>query len=220
MRSFLKSFIFLFVCVALLIFMVFYINRDEAFNGVESDSFIDITHIENTLAQFISSDKPEVEIEEIIYAEGLHPIIEEKTEQLIEHAAAVGIDLMITDGFRSIEEQNELFRQGRSAGGKIVTNAMGGQSLHNFGLAVDYALLNQSGQPIWDLTYDGNNNGEPDWFEVAELAKDLGFEWGGDWTDFVDFPHLQMTFGYTIEEIQQALLEAEGEENEELLHLQ
>lgn len=201
--------------------MIFYINRDGVFNNeIESDSIIDITYIENTLSQLIFNDKPEVEMEEIIYADGLHPIIEEKTEQLIKKAGAIGIDMMITDGFRSIEEQNDIFRQGRSTGGEIVTNAMGGQSLHNFGLAVDYALLNQNGQPIWDLTYDGNNNGEPDWFEVAEIAKELGFEWGGDWSEFVDFPHLQMTFGYTMEEIQQALLEAEGDENEELLHLQ
>lgn len=33
--------------------------------------------------------------------------------------------------------------------------------------------------------------------QVVAIAKDLGFEWGGDWRSFKDMPHLQMVFGIT-----------------------
>lgn len=32
-------------------------------------------------------------------------------------------------------------------------------------------------------------------------AKALGFEWGGDWSSFKDYPHFQMSFGLTIGEL-------------------
>lgn len=135
----------------------------------------------------------------------LHPIVEQKKNKLLEKTAAIGIDVVITDKWRSKKRQNELYAQGRSSNGSIVTHAKGGESYHNYGLAIDYALRNEEGEIIWDISYDGNNNGEKDWFEVAEIAKDLGFEWGGDWLNFKDYPHLQMDFGLSINQLQNGL---------------
>ncbi|WP_067726372.1 M15 family metallopeptidase [Oceanobacillus damuensis] len=132
----------------------------------------------------------------------LHPIVEENKNILVEMAEERNIDIVITDETRSIERQDQLYEQGRSRNGNIVTNARGGESYHNYGLAIDYALKNDAGEIIWDIHYDGNGNGESDWFEVAEIAKDLGFEWGGDWGSFKDYPHLQMTFDLSIHQLQ------------------
>lgn len=132
----------------------------------------------------------------------LHPVVEENKNTLLEQAADIDIDVVITDAIRSIEEQNELYAKGRSAEGDIVTNAKGGESYHNYGLAIDFALRDADGEIIWDIEYDGNDNGQADWFEVAGIAKDLGFEWGGDWEKFPDYPHLQMDFGLSIDELQ------------------
>ncbi|MCG3055692.1 M15 family metallopeptidase, partial [Escherichia coli] len=49
-----------------------------------------------------------------------------------------------------------------------------------------------NGDIIWDMEYDGNGNGKSDWMEVAEIGKELGFEWGGDWEGFKDYPHFQL----------------------------
>ncbi|UJL46946.1 M15 family metallopeptidase [Virgibacillus sp. NKC19-16] len=135
----------------------------------------------------------------------LHPIVEEKKNELLDQAAAIDIDVVITDETRSIERQNELYEQGRSTSGNIVTNARGGESYHNYGLAIDYALVDDNGDIIWDIHYDGNDNGDADWFEVAGLAKELGFEWGGDWENFRDYPHLQMDFGLSINQLQRGM---------------
>ena len=85
--------------------------------------------------------------------------------------------------------------------GDIVTNAKAGESLHNYGLAIDFALRLKDGSVIWDMEYDGNGNGKADWMEVVEIAKDLGFQWGGDWANFPDYPHLQIDFGLTIRDL-------------------
>jgi peptidoglycan L-alanyl-D-glutamate endopeptidase CwlK len=128
--------------------------------------------------------------------------VRERSDQLVQQAAAKGIVIMITDDFRSAEDQDRLYEKGRTAEGNIVTHAKGGESYHNFGLAVDFAIRTPSEDVIWDMQYDGNKNGKGDWNEVVELAKALGFEWGGDWSQFKDYPHLQMNFGLTLAELQ------------------
>lgn len=133
---------------------------------------------------------------------GLHPIIEEKRNELVQLAAAKDIDIIITDGFRSSDEQDELHAQGRSAEGNIVTQVQGGGSYHNYGLAIDFALRDGDGGVVWDIERDANDNGTSDWFEVAAIGKELGFSWGGDWQQFKDYPHLEMTFGLSIRELQ------------------
>lgn len=146
----------------------------------------------------------------------LHPLVAQRTDQLVEEAQAKGIQVLITSGFRSEDEQDVIYAQGRSLEGSIVTHAKGGESYHNYGLAVDFALLDSGGAAIWDMTYDGNNNGSSDWMEVVELAKRLEFSWGGDWERFPDYPHLQMDFGLSIRELMRGKRppmpeEAEGE---------
>ena len=137
----------------------------------------------------------------VVMPDRLNPVVEERSNQLITKAAAKGIVILITDGFRSVSEQNLLYGKGRTTEGNIVTNAKGGDSYHNFGLAVDFAIKLPSGEVIWDRQYDGNGNSVADWTEVVAIAKKLGFDWGGDWKDFKDYPHLQMDFGLAIADL-------------------
>ncbi|MWC27868.1 M15 family metallopeptidase [Paenibacillus sp. MMS18-CY102] len=132
----------------------------------------------------------------------LHPIVRKQADELVRLTQQQGIRILITDGFRSAAEQDALYRKGRSDEGSIVTKAKGGQSYHNFGLAVDFALLKDDGSASWEMNADLNGNGKSDWQEVVAIAKSLHFEWGGDWSNFPDYPHLQMTFGYSIRELQ------------------
>ncbi|ARI78390.1 peptidase [Halobacillus mangrovi] len=132
----------------------------------------------------------------------LHPKVEEYKNELIATSKNKGIDIIITEGHRSVERQNKLYERGRSTDGSIVTYAKGGESFHNYGLAIDFALKLDDGDVAWDMTRDDNKNGESDWMEVVTIAKDMGFVWGGDFSNFKDYPHLQMDFGLTIRELQ------------------
>ncbi|OMD64688.1 hypothetical protein BSK62_17110 [Paenibacillus odorifer] len=133
---------------------------------------------------------------------GLHPVVLAAATVLIERCYARGVPILITQGLRTIAEQNMLYGQGRTKPGAIVTNAKGGYSYHNFGLAVDFALLLSDGSSVsWDMCRDGNDNQVADWHDVVKEAKALGFEWGGDWTSFKDYPHFQMVFSLTLTQL-------------------
>jgi peptidoglycan L-alanyl-D-glutamate endopeptidase CwlK len=108
---------------------------------------------------------------------------------------------------RTIEEQDALYAQGRTKPGKIVTNAKGGQSYHNYGLAIDIVLLvdkDKNGTfetASWETNVDFDGDGKADWMEVVKIFKLHGWEWAGDWK-FVDMPHFQKTFGHSIKQLQ------------------
>lgn len=124
----------------------------------------------------------------------VHPIVRDGAEEVIRRAYKKGIYVLFSDGYRSHAEQNTLFAQGRTASGQVVTNARGGQSMHNYGLALDMFITNQAGTsaswPVSELK------------KVAKIAKKVGFEWGGDWKSFPDYPHIQMTGGLSLAQLQ------------------
>lgn len=124
----------------------------------------------------------------------LNPIVANKTRELIKKAHAEGINIIIVQGLRTMEEQANLYAQGRTKAGKIVTNAKAGYSFHNYGIAIDFCLLADDGvNVLWTVN--------DKWRRVAEIGKSLGFDWGGDWISFKDYPHLEMTFGLTINDL-------------------
>jgi peptidoglycan L-alanyl-D-glutamate endopeptidase CwlK len=107
---------------------------------------------------------------------------------------------------RTFKEQDGLYALGRTKPGKIVTNAKGGQSYHNYGLAFDIVLLvdrDKNGtfeSASWETNVDFDGDGKSDWREVVAIAKQYGWEWGGDWK-FTDMPHFQKTFGYSTKQL-------------------
>ena len=136
---------------------------------------------------------------------GMNPVVKASALEMIERAYNEGIYVQISAGYRSLEEQASLYGQGRvySYNGKnysnlakpIVTNAKPGQSYHNFGLAIDFFIVSDDGKKaIWTVNSK--------WQRVAAIGKELGFIWGGDWTSFRDYPHLEMTGGLSYKQLQ------------------
>lgn len=148
---------------------------------------------------------------------GLHPVLAAGAKALIQQSYARGVPIVITQGLRSIAEQNALYAQGRSKPGPIVTNAKGGTSYHNYGLAFDFALLLPDGNSLsWDMNRDGDKDKIADWQEVVQVGKQLGLEWGGDWTSFKDYSHLQMAFGLTTTQLRAGIRPTTDQVNEAL----
>lgn len=108
--------------------------------------------------------------------------------------------------FRSNAEQDSLYAIGRTKAGKIVTNAKGGNSYHNYGMAIDIVLLvdkDKNGtfeSASWETNVDFDGDGKADWREIVDIFKRYGWEWGGDWK-FSDKPHFQKTNGLTIAQL-------------------
>ena len=80
------------------------------------------------------------------------------------------------------DEQNALYDQGRGTSGKVVTNARGGYSNHNFGIAFDIGVW-EGGKYVDD---------SPKYKAVGALGMELGLDWGGNWKSIQDEPHFQL----------------------------
>ncbi|HVG34723.1 MAG TPA: peptidoglycan-binding protein, partial [Pyrinomonadaceae bacterium] len=65
----------------------------------------------------------------------VHPELAKRVRMLIDNLAKAGMQIEVVQGLRTFAEQDALFAQGRTKPGKVVTNARGGQSNHNYGLA-------------------------------------------------------------------------------------
>ena len=112
----------------------------------------------------------------------LLPPVQPLAQSLIADAATAGISIKIISGTRTYEEQDALYEQGRTKPGRIVTNARGGYSNHNFGVAFDIGVF-EGGRYIDE---------SPAYKAVGALGKQLGLEWGGDWKSIQDEPHFEL----------------------------
>lgn len=101
---------------------------------------------------------------------------------------------------RTFAEQDGIYAQGRTKPGKIVSNAKGGLSLHNYGLAVDIVLIVDGKEASWDVKKDFDGDSKSDWLEIVTIFKQHGWECGIDWK-FVDAPHFQKSFGYSVRDL-------------------
>lgn len=112
---------------------------------------------------------------------------------------------------RTFAEQDALYAQGRTDKSKPeVTKARGGQSYHNYGLAIDVVLIEDVDgdgdydKASWDFKRDFDGDGQADFEEIdfvfglygwKGLYKSDGKRW--------DLPHFQKTLGYSIAQLQE-----------------
>ena len=131
----------------------------------------------------------------------LHPLIRQEVIDSILEVQSLGLGIRISQGLRTIKQQNDLYAKGRTVKGNIVTKAPGGYSFHNYGLAIDFCLVHKDGSVSWSQHEDLNKDGITDWKNVVAIFKKKGFEWGGEWQSIKDLPHFQKTFGLTTKQM-------------------
>lgn len=113
-------------------------------------------------------------------------------------AATYGCDYILIGGNRTWEEQDALYAQGRTLKGSRVTNAKGGQSNHNFGIAGDFGVF--QGKVYLD---GGSLSRQRDLASKVHRACSLhaaacGLEWGGSWKSITDEPHYEVATGLSM----------------------
>ena len=116
----------------------------------------------------------------------LHPYLDYMLGIMLKYCNEEGIFLIITEGYRTVADQDALYAKGRTKPGVKVTNAQGWQyqSQHQWGIAFDIAIKNEG--HLWDESY---------FRKAANIAKKhcKALGWGGDWTiledGIVDTPH-------------------------------
>ena len=93
--------------------------------------------------------------------------------------ALYGYTLRISSGFRSLNEQDLEYQQGRTINGHIITEAPAGKSIHNYGFAVDVV--------------DRWKGYDIDWIKLGKIGAYCGLEQGPDG----DYPHFEHRGGLT-----------------------
>jgi len=127
----------------------------------------------------------------------LHSDVKSLFEEFLTLCHANKFNVQITSGSRTIAEQQDLYDLGRTKAGRIITNAQGGQSTHNYGIAMDVVVINRLGEADWRYeTYE----------MLSKLAHenglmDKGLFWAGDWKSFKEAVHFDLSAGKPISEI-------------------
>lgn len=114
----------------------------------------------------------------------LHPSLQQIVVQFQAQTQAKGLPVSITQTLRTEKEQNDLYAQGRTAPGSIVTNAVFPKSSHCWGIAFDFCRNDGKG---------AYNDSDGFFAKVGAVGRALGLDWGGDWKSFPDKPHLEWT---------------------------
>jgi peptidoglycan L-alanyl-D-glutamate endopeptidase CwlK len=117
----------------------------------------------------------------------LHPKVREEMKTIIDECNQVlsgRSQVRVAQGLRTFAEQDALYNQRPK-----VTNARGGQSIHNYGMAVDIVLIIDGKTASWDTHKDWDNDGVADWDECVKIFAKHGWSWGGNWSSFKDMPH-------------------------------
>ena len=126
--------------------------------------------------------------------EDLLPLVKARALAHIEVCKEEGIDLLIYCTYRDNESQDSLYRQGRETTGAVVTNARGGESVHNYHCAYDCVALVQ-GKPQWGDSVLAR--------QVGTLGELVGLEWSGRWAGKLkETAHFQYTAGLSLKDLQ------------------
>lgn len=108
-----------------------------------------------------------------------------------------------TEGIRTFTRQGELYAQGRTAPGRVVTYALPGYSTHHYGIAVDSCFAGKNPYPnLSDPDKKKRLEAEKLWGAFRKFAQSNGLRCGGDWNgngkvdrgDF-DQPHVELCYG-------------------------
>jgi peptidoglycan LD-endopeptidase CwlK len=112
---------------------------------------------------------------------GCKPALVRKVGAIIRDLAGHGIHAVVVDGKRSQARQDELYAQGRTTPGKVVTQVR--HSKHTEGKAAD----------IW-FVVNGKTTCEVParyWDLLGSSARAHNLTWGGDWK-WRDRPHVEL----------------------------
>ncbi|PPK80604.1 peptidoglycan L-alanyl-D-glutamate endopeptidase CwlK [Lacrimispora xylanisolvens] len=114
-----------------------------------------------------------------------HPRLQALAAKLTAESDKQGLKIAIGETYRTVEEQDALYAQGRTKPGNKVTNAPGStySSYHQWGTAFD--IYRNDGLGAYNEA--GNFFGR-----VGAIGVNIGLEWGGNWKSPVDKPHFQL----------------------------
>lgn len=122
----------------------------------------------------------------------LHPYFRDRIAELVEVCKKQGIELAVVESYRTHAKQAEYFGMGRK-----YTRSKGGNSKHQYGLAVDVVPI-VDGKAVWE--------NHALWKTIGVNGERLGLRWGGRWRAPYDPAHFEWSGGITTTQLAKGLL--------------
>lgn len=124
------------------------------------------------------------------YIRELHPAAQARFRALLRAIEASGWRVTVTSGYRSFAKQAALYAADSR-------NARPGRSHHNYGLAIDINAANKDGRALRKASP------KSEWLAsgIPQLAKSMGFAWGGDFAGYYDPVHFDLKNDYPMDQV-------------------
>ncbi len=124
----------------------------------------------------------------------LHPDLQQVCKNFLAECMAAGVKVGISCTYRSCEEQDGCYAQGRTKPGAIITNAQAGESPHNCtdpdgkpaSRAFDFFVYAPDGV---HLDWDSNDER---WKKAISIGVYLGLVSGNTFKRLKDSPHMEL----------------------------
>lgn len=124
------------------------------------------------------------------YIKGLNKKLQNKFRRFIDRVEAeTDYNVIVTDGYRTFaEQQKEHLADPR--------NPAPGYSIHNYGGAIDI-------NAIADTSYLRKSTSKETWEKsgIPNIARDMGFTWGGDFPSYYDPVHIGLDREYDVDKL-------------------
>ena len=117
----------------------------------------------------------------------LHPVAQKACRLFLQECEKAGLNVLVTETYRSQARQNYLYEQGRTRAGNVVTWTK--NSRHTGRMAWDICK-NVKGQEYADAAF---------FAKCGAIARKLGITWGGIWKT-PDTPHFEVTKDWKYKE--------------------
>lgn len=128
------------------------------------------------------------------WAAGMRPLAAEKIQKVLDILESKGYKSTVLEGRRSEERQAQLYAQGRTTPGNIVTHKK--HSEHQEGTAADIARLDEKGNVIPTPDKISTKEQKAYYKALGEAAHSVGLRYGGtDFGKFIDAPHVELKKG-------------------------
>lgn len=124
----------------------------------------------------------------------LTPAAQNACRLFLKKCKEAGLNIFLTETYRSQARQNQLYAQGRTEPGKIVTWTL--NSRHTSRRAWDIAVI---GKDLYDMAVIR---------KAGAIGQSLGITWGGEWST-PDYVHFEITEDWTAPEEVEEMTQAE-----------
>lgn len=128
------------------------------------------------------------EVSRIDDLELLHPYLNSRIQLFLDSLKKRGIEILIVETYRTPERQDYLRKKGK-------TGLVGGDSKHQYGLAIDIVPWGKNRTLRW---FDKKL-----WYRIGRIGEHYGLTWGGRWKRLYDPGHFEWDGECTIEQLKE-----------------